>query len=335
MERVKIISIEEALKKAQVGPYTRIKRGKFERVGGYFRAEGINAEAVQKFNSEIKAPFVHTQYSTLGGVERASMIVTISYQEKKDWTNNILQNSPYAMFHLGYDGVLEQFSRGMKVEKFRKTRVKDVDEAIDKINGFLRQHYAAESFADRPPEEASVSKVRQAYDIQRRDEVIKRDQNVLDYIHSGQHGLFKVLSIDEEFQKSRVKGFVRTRKGHLERVGEFERKGGKGKVEPKKLVSDIKRALRKEGMNQAHEETTTVRGYHRWSNDGYTVDHSSPGTVDVMFRFSTFGTKTSPEEKAKSKEFKKTALKLIKKLNPSLEVDTKKWMNGLEVNFVE
>jgi len=36
-----------------------------------------------------------------------------------------------------------------------------------------------------------------------------------------------ISSIDEEFRKSRVKGFVRTRKGKLERVKEFERKDGK------------------------------------------------------------------------------------------------------------
>ena len=34
-----------------------------------------------------------------------------------------------------------------------------------------------------------------------------------------------VVSLDEEFEKSRVKAHVRTRKGKLERVQEFERKG--------------------------------------------------------------------------------------------------------------
>jgi len=37
-----------------------------------------------------------------------------------------------------------------------------------------------------------------------------------------------VVSIDEEFEKSRVKAHVRTRKGKLERVKEFERKGEVG-----------------------------------------------------------------------------------------------------------
>jgi len=35
----------------------------------------------------------------------------------------------------------------------------------------------------------------------------------------------EISTIDEEFEKSRVKAHVRTRKGKLERVKEFERKG--------------------------------------------------------------------------------------------------------------
>lgn len=43
-----------------------------------------------------------------------------------------------------------------------------------------------------------------------------------------------VTTIDEEFDKSRVKGFVRTRKGKMERVDPFERKGGRSLREVKK-----------------------------------------------------------------------------------------------------
>jgi len=40
-------------------------------------------------------------------------------------------------------------------------------------------------------------------------------------------GLVKITTIDEEFKKSQVKGFVRTKKGKMERVSPFSRKGEK------------------------------------------------------------------------------------------------------------
>jgi len=58
--------------------------------------------------------------------------------------------------------------------------------------------------------------------------------------------IVEVTTIGEEFEKSRVKSHVRTRKGKLERVKEFERKGGKlpissdHKAKVRKFVSGIK-----------------------------------------------------------------------------------------------
>jgi hypothetical protein len=55
----------------------------------------------------------------------------------------------------------------------------------------------------------------------------------------------RVVTIDEEFEeleKSRVKAHVRTRKGKLERVKEFERRGGK-KSKFDSLVSNIVKEL--------------------------------------------------------------------------------------------
>jgi len=51
----------------------------------------------------------------------------------------------------------------------------------------------------------------------------------------------EISTIDQEFEKSRVKAHVRTRKGKLERVKEFERKGeGEHKAKVKKFVNEIK-----------------------------------------------------------------------------------------------
>jgi len=50
----------------------------------------------------------------------------------------------------------------------------------------------------------------------------------------------KITTIDEEFEKAQVKGFIRTRKGKMERVSPFERKGEKKiKVKPTKREGSL------------------------------------------------------------------------------------------------
>jgi len=45
----------------------------------------------------------------------------------------------------------------------------------------------------------------------------------------------EISTIEEEFEKSQVKAHIRTRKGKLERVKEFSRKGGLGRSKDKAL----------------------------------------------------------------------------------------------------
>ena len=86
----------------------------------------------------IKAPYVYSQVSTLGGAARASVIVKVSLDPKSKWANGILQNSRYAMFYVGRNGVLEQFSGSHRLgKKMRRTTVKSLREAVEKINRYL------------------------------------------------------------------------------------------------------------------------------------------------------------------------------------------------------
>lgn len=95
------------------------------------------AEEIKK---GIKAPYVNVYVSTLGGKERASIMFTVGMDSKDNWPNNILENSRYGKFHLGYDGVLEMHSaRYGKVSKFRKTRVKSVKDVITKIDKWMKE----------------------------------------------------------------------------------------------------------------------------------------------------------------------------------------------------
>jgi hypothetical protein len=69
-----------------------------------------------------------------------------------------------------------------------------------------------------------------------------------------------VVTIDEEFQKSQVKGFVRTKKGNLERVNPFERKGSQrlftgGRSPEQTLKRELSRMakIEKEGLPKVYK----------------------------------------------------------------------------------
>ena len=57
----------------------------------------VRHTAINKFmESRIKAPYVHSQVSTLGGVNRASIIIGISLDPKSKWANGQVSKRPSA-----------------------------------------------------------------------------------------------------------------------------------------------------------------------------------------------------------------------------------------------
>lgn len=56
----------------------------------------------------------------------------MSLQLKHEWKNGILENSPHAKFHIMYNGNMEMIS-GYGMAKFRKTKVKSVDNVMKKL----------------------------------------------------------------------------------------------------------------------------------------------------------------------------------------------------------
>lgn len=90
------------------------------------------------FESKIKAPYVYSQVSTLGGVKRASVVIKVSLDPKSKWHYGILQNSRYFMIHLNRDGTLEQFSKSYQLPKMRKSKVKSLADAVVRINKYIQ-----------------------------------------------------------------------------------------------------------------------------------------------------------------------------------------------------
>jgi len=94
---------------------------------------------ISEIKKGIKAPVVNVRVSTLGGEDKASILIGLSLDQEKDWTNKIYENSRYARFHLYRTGVLEMFARKYTLDKFRKSRVKSAKDVVTKINTWIKK----------------------------------------------------------------------------------------------------------------------------------------------------------------------------------------------------
>jgi len=99
-----------------------------------------DAEKMKEALIEIKRnltpypfPYINGYVSTLGGAERASIMLTVSLQPKEQWKYRILENSVYAHISIGHNGVMEMFSGCIK-PKLRKTKVTSTNDVIAKLH---------------------------------------------------------------------------------------------------------------------------------------------------------------------------------------------------------
>lgn len=97
-------------------------------------------EAVNLIKDGINAPEKSIKYSTLGGDRNVSVMMAISLDPKDQWPNNIFENSRYLRFRLDNSGIIELFAKSHKITlKFRKTKVKSIQDVISKINNYIEQ----------------------------------------------------------------------------------------------------------------------------------------------------------------------------------------------------
>lgn len=90
------------------------------------------ATAIKAAVEKIEVPFIRAQVSKLGGVERASTVVTVSLDPRESWTNGILENSRYSHFALYADGTMVQLG-SYRVAKFRRARFTSVENAVARL----------------------------------------------------------------------------------------------------------------------------------------------------------------------------------------------------------
>lgn len=89
-------------------------------------------------NADFDLPFVSVSKSSLGG--QTSYFISFSWQPKDEWSNKIFQNSDHAKLSLTMNldgsGTIEKIT-GYNTPKFRKTKFKNIDDAIDKIKKWV------------------------------------------------------------------------------------------------------------------------------------------------------------------------------------------------------
>lgn len=98
-------------------------------------------EVYEKIEEGIKAPWVKVFKTSIG--KGKHIIFKVSLDKKEDWPNNIYENSRNFQFSLDADSTksnLELYTKDYKIkEKFRKTKVKSVEDAIKKVNIYLEK----------------------------------------------------------------------------------------------------------------------------------------------------------------------------------------------------
>jgi len=93
-----------------------------------------------KVETELKArfPFFRTNISTLGGVDRASIMITFSLDARETWAGGIKENSRYFNVHIhntrtSYEVENYISPRGLKMRSFKTM---NLDEVVVKLNRF-------------------------------------------------------------------------------------------------------------------------------------------------------------------------------------------------------
>ena len=100
----------------------------------------VSADNIKnQIRAKTKFKYLFTQTSTLGGLDNICIIIHTSREAKEHWENDIYHNSNYAIFCLSNYGELEQYSRQALMPKFRKSRAKNIDDVIKKLNEYNKK----------------------------------------------------------------------------------------------------------------------------------------------------------------------------------------------------
>lgn len=96
----------------------------------------LSDESIKKIQNDVKAPYVDVGKPPLD--DGTSIYVHVSLDKKKDWAHGYFINSRHSTFFIYKDGIVEQTDKSYQIkDKFRKSKARSIDEAINKINKYV------------------------------------------------------------------------------------------------------------------------------------------------------------------------------------------------------
>lgn len=135
---------QKTVYKGPVGDAPTISEGQFEDFFASRRVypavlDAAKAESIaERAEKEIDAPYVNVRALTTGfWKDTPSVSIRLSLDPQSEWRYGYWENSRHITFDLETDGQLKM-RKSYKVEtKFRKRRLKNPDDVINKINEYL------------------------------------------------------------------------------------------------------------------------------------------------------------------------------------------------------
>lgn len=119
------------------------------------------AEYLQK---HLKYPHVKVSVATLGGIDKATIFLHLSFQKPEQWANRIFQNSPYLIVSISpkaFLTVMEVVSEGIvrigdsqhstrlsKLVPLRKQSMGSQESIAQKLNMYFDKMMHVDGFAD-------------------------------------------------------------------------------------------------------------------------------------------------------------------------------------------
>ena len=95
----------------------------------------------QYIKNNLKAPVIYSNVSTLGGYDKAAIMIKLSLDNRDTWAHGIFENSRSLYFSIDIDGTVKCFCQSYKIQaaKFRKAHAKNLIDAVNRINKYLAE----------------------------------------------------------------------------------------------------------------------------------------------------------------------------------------------------
>ena len=90
-------------------------------------------ESLVKNELEKRFPVAKVYVSTLGGQDKASIMIKFSVDKSSTWANGIFENSRYFAFSISHKGEVECFTKSVDEIKIRKFTIEQPDKLLTKF----------------------------------------------------------------------------------------------------------------------------------------------------------------------------------------------------------